>query len=56
MKKFKDIALIVFVLCLTTLIFSCGNKTTEPEIPDIGELVLVSRRHLHYGRYQRSGT
>jgi len=31
MKKFKDIALIVFVLCLTMLIFSCGKKTTEPE-------------------------
>ncbi len=35
MKKFKDIALIVFVLSLTMLIFSCSKKTTEPEIEKV---------------------
>ena len=31
MKKIKGIALIIFVLSLSVLFFSCGEKTTEPK-------------------------
>ena len=55
MKKFKDIALIVFVLCLTTLIFSCGKKTTEPEIPSLVEMVRVPGGTFTMGRTKGDG-
>lgn len=50
MKKLKDIALIVFVLSLTILIFSCSKKSTEPEIPDLKEMVLVPGGTFTMGR------
>ena len=31
MKKFKDIAIIIFALSLSILLLSCGEKTTEPK-------------------------
>lgn len=41
MKKLKAIFFTFFMLCLVVLFFSCGKKTTEPEIPDISNMVFV---------------
>lgn len=41
MKRFKDLVLVIFALNLTVLFFSCGKKTTEPDIPDLSNMVLV---------------
>ncbi|NLO43483.1 MAG: formylglycine-generating enzyme family protein [Candidatus Cloacimonetes bacterium] len=55
MKKFKDIAIIIFILSLSILFFSCGEKTTEPTIPDIADMIHVSGGTFIMGRTQGSG-
>jgi formylglycine-generating enzyme required for sulfatase activity len=55
MKKLKNIVLIVFALSLTALIFSCGKKTTEPEIPSLVETVRVPGGTFTMGRTKGDG-
>lgn len=37
MFKFRDAALILFVLILAVLLFNCGKKTTKPEIKQVSK-------------------